>query len=435
MVGEGRRTGGPVPDGDGSEAARWALGRHLRGLFEGCGLSLRGFTRRYGFSPTAISRYLNGERLPRKAFLDALLAEHGRQAGAPLTEEARRLTFTLYRAALEAGGSATLLELYELELRLEELTAELERLRAQATHPRQPTDESFPGGQGEPGDQEELRARHGALLAQYDRIRAQIAHRESSLGDGDRGLPVPTAPPLSFPDGEAGGDAVPRWGRTAPPGPSRTTAGGRVPWLIAAVATVAAAVFLFLWLTARGEDSGAPVSRSDPPGAVRSSEPGSPAPRQSSSAAPSASRSTPPAVQPLSAMVPQDGSETLTPGSFRLAGRDYPDSLSRGCQFSGDALSGGTEYVLEGRYTRFTATVGITAGPDNADAVGTFGVRVDGKLAGSWTATRDRTASIKVDLTGAERLTLQTVDLVGDPLFCKVKDFVWAEPHLTPAPS
>ncbi|MFD1831230.1 NPCBM/NEW2 domain-containing protein [Streptomyces desertarenae] len=424
-----------MSDGDGSEAARRALGRHLRVLFEGCGLSLRGFTHRYGFSPSAISRYLSGERLPRKAFLDALLAEHGRQAGAPLTEEARRLTFTLYRAALEAGGSATLLELYELELRLEELTAELERLRARATHPRQPTDGAFPGGQGEPGDrEEELRARHGALLVQYDRIRAQIAHRESSLGDGDRGLRAPTAPP-PFPGGEVMADSVPRRERTAPPGPSRATAGSRVPWLIAAAATVAAAVLLFLRLTAQGEDSGAPVSQGDPPAAVRSSEPGSPAPRQSPSASPSASRSTPPAARPLSAMVPQDGSETLTPGSFRLAGRDYPDSLSRDCQFSGDALSGGTEYVLEGRYTRFTATVGITAGPDNADAVGTFGVRVDGKLAGSWTATRDRTASIKVDLTGAERLTLQTVDLVGDPLFCKVKDFVWADPHLTPAPS
>ncbi|MGK5450006.1 helix-turn-helix domain-containing protein [Streptomyces radiopugnans] len=58
------------------------MGRHLRGLFDACGLSLRQSVRRYGFSPAAISRYLSGERLPRKAFLDVLLTERARRTGA-----------------------------------------------------------------------------------------------------------------------------------------------------------------------------------------------------------------------------------------------------------------------------------------------------------------------------------------------------------------
>ncbi|MGW0564939.1 hypothetical protein ACWDZ4_31165 [Streptomyces sp. NPDC003016] len=34
-------------------------------------------------------------------------------------------------------------------------------------------------------------------------------------------------------------------------------------------------------------------------------------------------------------------------------------------------------------------------------------------------------------ITGGERLTLQSVDLVGDPLYCKVRNFIWGNPRLT----
>ncbi|MCC3655798.1 hypothetical protein LIX60_30930 [Streptomyces sp. S07_1.15] len=213
-------------------------------------MSLREFTRRRGFSPAAVSRYLSGERLPRKAFLDVLLSEYGQQAGAPLTEDVRQLTFTLYRAALEASGSTVLLELYELEVRLEELTAELERLSSPAAPLQQDAGEPAPSGWRDPEEGEAvLQARRGALHAEQGRIREEIARRESLLGDDHHSRTVPAPVPLPPPAGDNTTGGVPGEGHPLPPSWPRTTVGSRVPWLMATVATVAAAVFFTLWLT------------------------------------------------------------------------------------------------------------------------------------------------------------------------------------------
>ncbi len=40
-----------------------------------------------------------------------------------------------------------------------------------------------------------------------------------------------------------------------------------------------------------------------------------------------------------------------------------------------------------------------------------------------------------MDVTGVERLTLQSVDLVGDPLYCKVRNFLPGSPRLTGTPA
>ncbi|MGW7356405.1 helix-turn-helix domain-containing protein [Streptomyces sp. NPDC054802] len=86
---------------------RAELGQHLRGLFDSCGFSLRQFTQKHGFSHSAIARYLSGERLPRKAFLDALLNERDNDDVTPATEDVRQLTFSLYRAALGPVAAAS----------------------------------------------------------------------------------------------------------------------------------------------------------------------------------------------------------------------------------------------------------------------------------------------------------------------------------------
>lgn len=134
----------------------------------------------------------------------------------------------------------------------------------------------------------------------------------------------------------------------------------------------------------------------------------------------------------LSALTPADGSTELEPASFRMTGRDYPNSLSTGCGLS-DGVSI-TDYPLNSKYQRFTATLGITTDPEDGDAVGTFRLRADDKLLDSWTATRNRTAKVDIDITGVERLTLESVDLIGDPLYCKVKTFVWGDPKLFTKP-
>jgi hypothetical protein len=136
---------------------------------------------------------------------------------------------------------------------------------------------------------------------------------------------------------------------------------------------------------------------------------------------------SPPPTTRLLSSLQADGE--LKPGPFRLAGRDYPDSLYVGC-----ALSEGsnvTDFYLSGKYKRLTATLGITAKPDKGGAVGTFRLKADGRPLDSWTATRDRTTTIDVDVTGVERLTLENTDLVG-VLYCSVQSFVWGDPTLIP---
>ncbi|MEU4565162.1 protein kinase [Micromonospora sp. NPDC023956] len=137
-----------------------------------------------------------------------------------------------------------------------------------------------------------------------------------------------------------------------------------------------------------------------------------------------------PVVHQLSGLEAADGSTELTPGTFRLAGRDYPDSLAADCGFS-DSTSV-TEYSLDGGYRRFTATVGITADPGTS-AHGTFRAKVDGKLVGSWVVTRDQVGSVDLDLTGARTLVLESVDKRG-VLYCDVGLFVWADARLVREP-
>ncbi|MCF6524831.1 helix-turn-helix transcriptional regulator [Streptomyces sp. JJ36] len=283
--------------GEGQEDPRAALGRHLRGLFDGCGLSLRQFTRKHGFSHSAIARYLSGERLPRKAFLDALLSERGTDT-APVTGEVRRLTFALYRAALEAGGSAVLMELYELEVRLDDLLAELAQVHAEAheRERRRARGEASAGApeQDLPGEDTALLNRRAVLLAELDRVRHEITRREAAPSAPDVD-PSPALPPLpgGTPPLPPGDTSVPAGGR--PGGP-----GSKVPWVVAGVAVLTAAVFFGMWLGRPSGEAAGPA-----PGTDSGSEGSSPARPRTSAASGTGDGDEPRALASTRTVIPR----------------------------------------------------------------------------------------------------------------------------------
>ncbi|MCH0559354.1 MULTISPECIES: helix-turn-helix domain-containing protein [Streptomyces] len=264
------------PGGAGGRDSRAEFGRHIRGLFDSCGLSLRQFTQKHGFSHSAIARYLSGERLPRKAFLDALLGERGTGDVVPATAEVRQLTFSLYRAALEASGSSILLELYELEVRLESLRAELDQVHAAQVRDlaegraRGEADAGVPGQDSTESREVALAHRRTVLLAELDHVRHEISRRENTPAAQEHAAQFPPIPPRR------------PWGETPPSPPGSTTrkSGGgpgtstRAPWAVAGFVVLTAAVFFGMWIGRPSTPPGSPTASLDSgPSGVASSAP------------------------------------------------------------------------------------------------------------------------------------------------------------------
>ncbi|MFF1484278.1 helix-turn-helix domain-containing protein [Streptomyces sp. NPDC058317] len=226
----GRRRGPGVPARasaprevpDGSPEAAALLGEQLRALRERTGLVMRAFVSKYGYSQTTISRYERGGRLPRKAYLDCLLGEVSRRGDPLLTPEDVQTTYGLYRKALgPAGGrNALLLEVFELELRKEQLSVQTTGLYTEAAAYKARVGELearlAAGGAARPGEREQLR-REGAELArrrteletEQHTVQQRINRLEQllPLDDEDTALappPPPTVPPF-VPPGEHGG--------------------------------------------------------------------------------------------------------------------------------------------------------------------------------------------------------------------------------------
>lgn len=103
-------------DGELPTEAR-SLANSLRVLFNGLETSVRRYAVRRSRDAGAISRYLNGSRLPPWEFILELARDVAAYRGEPLSDETLEFLRTQYRAAVEARGNpASLLELTKQQL-------------------------------------------------------------------------------------------------------------------------------------------------------------------------------------------------------------------------------------------------------------------------------------------------------------------------------
>ncbi|MGY1526662.1 hypothetical protein ACW69C_23335 [Streptomyces sp. MN3] len=103
-------------DGELSAEAR-SLAGNLRVLFNGLGTSVRRYAVRRSRDAGAVSRYLNGSRLPPWEFILELARDVATHRGESLADETLEFLRSQYRAAVEARGNpASLLELTKQQL-------------------------------------------------------------------------------------------------------------------------------------------------------------------------------------------------------------------------------------------------------------------------------------------------------------------------------
>ncbi|MEU0401616.1 response regulator [Streptomyces sp. NPDC006197] len=93
------------PLGDGLSNPSRALAEALRELFEGLHVSVRRYAARRRLDPGAVSRYLNGTRLPPWQVISDLLADVAELRGTAVTTEAIEFLRGLYGAAVDAVSS------------------------------------------------------------------------------------------------------------------------------------------------------------------------------------------------------------------------------------------------------------------------------------------------------------------------------------------
>ncbi|MGA5509423.1 response regulator [Streptomyces umbrinus] len=93
------------PLGDDLNDASRALAEALRELFEGLHLSVRRYAARRRLDPGAVSRYLNGTRLPPWQVISDLFADVAELHGTAVTTEAIELVRGLYGSAVDAASS------------------------------------------------------------------------------------------------------------------------------------------------------------------------------------------------------------------------------------------------------------------------------------------------------------------------------------------
>ncbi|MET9856929.1 helix-turn-helix domain-containing protein [Streptomyces sp. NPDC006450] len=296
----------------GSAAAARALGVQLRLLRENAGLSQRAMVALHGGSITSVSRYENGDRLPRSSYVEALLEEADRRGRTPLTTGVRELVTALYERALGpvGGRNSERAALYEQERALREVQdreAETARLLAELADQ----------GQGLRADAEAREALE-ARAAQLERLSGHLAvQRRQIVGRIDgllAGLPaehtaelVPhtgTSPPSEGVSG-AGRGGVPPWGHRSPP----AHLAGLAAVLIAVAAIVWGAVLL-----QRGDPASTPgpVAGAGPqPGAASSDPSSTPSPTPTPSSSPSPSPS--PTISESSSATPSPSTASSPP--------------------------------------------------------------------------------------------------------------------------
>ncbi|WP_327257104.1 helix-turn-helix domain-containing protein [Streptomyces sp. NBC_01244] len=291
----------------GSVAAARALGEQLRLLRENAGLSQRAMVALHGGSITSVSRYENGDRLPRSAYVEALLEEADRRGRAPLTTAVRELVTALYERALGpvGGRNSERAALYEQERALREVQdreAETARLLAELAEPADQGQDPQAGTEASDGV--------GARAAQLERLSGHLAvQRQRILGEIDR--LVARLP------GEGSAELVPHQGMGPFPEPVSGTGHEAVPpWKhrlpLAGLAAVLIAVAAIIWgavLLQRGNPAPgqSPIADAGPgresttptPNPTPSPSPTpSPTPTPTSSPTPPTPASTPPSSGP-----------------------------------------------------------------------------------------------------------------------------------------
>jgi hypothetical protein len=156
--------------GEGASPALHALAQALTDLFQGLGISQRRYAARRSYDSSTVSRYLNGQRLPRWEFVRDLLNDVGEVHGAVPTPEAITMLRSLHDTALNAAkGAEHRVRSLERQLRDADAkareTAARERMLAAALRDRE---ENIRDLQTQ---NRELRAQIGQLREELERVR------------------------------------------------------------------------------------------------------------------------------------------------------------------------------------------------------------------------------------------------------------------------
>ncbi|MFE9658919.1 ATP-binding protein [Streptomyces sp. NPDC005955] len=175
----------------------------LRRLMKGSGQSQRQFVAYHDISTAAVSRYLSGERIPRKDFLDWLLKSACKARGVEVSAQARSRLYQLHLDALQTENPARYQEqlamdrledavMHEGELELERgelrtaVAGERRELRELASQLR----EVEAAQQRERGllrvDLERHRARKEELEGACTRLRDKVTHLEKRLREAEQ---------------------------------------------------------------------------------------------------------------------------------------------------------------------------------------------------------------------------------------------------------
>ncbi|MEH0546103.1 ATP-binding protein [Streptomyces sp. B21-105] len=175
----------------------------MRGLFKATRLSLRVFAARHHFSAPSVSRYLKGDRIPDKQFLDVLMKSACERNGWEVTADLQAHLYQRYREALMADQPArcreqmasdrledAVLRQEDAELRIHDLEGNLSRHREQLDGLRTRMKELEAAcalEQRELGSELDLYRRQKAdLEVRGEHLRETIAELEAALAEAVR---------------------------------------------------------------------------------------------------------------------------------------------------------------------------------------------------------------------------------------------------------
>ncbi|WP_432134341.1 MULTISPECIES: ATP-binding protein [unclassified Streptomyces] len=174
----------------------------LRGLFEATGLSLRAFAATHHFSAPSVSRYLKGDRIPDKQFLDVLMKSACRRNGRQVTAELQAHLYQRHRDALLSDNPAryreqmagdrledAVLEREQAELRIRDLEGELTGHRRQLDELRERLRQIGTESAEERPQQGaalDPHRRQADLEARCDRLQATVEELEAELAEAVR---------------------------------------------------------------------------------------------------------------------------------------------------------------------------------------------------------------------------------------------------------
>lgn len=193
------QTGGFAPLSDELAPEVREFVEFLRILMKKIGLGVRQYAAYRHLSASSVSRYLSGERVPDKSFIDTLMDSYGRHTGVPVPDEARARAYALHLEALRAAQPAR----WKVQMLTDELEhalharlaaeAEVRRLRSGVSGREQRIEEL----EARIGEWGQVNGRDNAALvrhqerireleAECERLRAQISRLKHDLRAAER---------------------------------------------------------------------------------------------------------------------------------------------------------------------------------------------------------------------------------------------------------